>query len=169
MKRNEHRRGWGGQPAKVCSGCNKLRLLKFYHANAARWDGKSHRCILCERLRNKAINLSQPERARGYSRMWRAGNPHKRLEYELRTVYGITVDQYENMRKVQENLCAICGQSETKKLRGKVVRLAIDHCHTTNKVRGLLCQNCNHGIGMLKDNVSVMRRAIHYLEASLAS
>ena len=166
MKRNEHRKGWGGQLAKKCSGCNKVRLLKFYHANAARWDGKSHRCILCERMRNKATNLAQPERASGYSRMWRTGNPHKRLEYELKSVYGITVEHYESMRKSQGNLCAICGKAETKKILGKVVRLAIDHCHTTGKVRGLLCQNCNHGIGMLKDDVSLMQRAISYLEVS---
>lgn len=67
------------------------------------------------------------------------------------------------MVRKQHNKCAICGNKETKKLHGKVVSLAVDHCHKTGKVRGLLCQNCNHGIGMLKDDPKLLKNAIIYL------
>lgn len=68
--------------------------------------------------------------------------------------YGLTTDQYESLLKKQDGKCAIC--------LGKDAR-NIDHCHSTGKVRGLLCGNCNLALGLLKDNRDVLLRAISYL------
>ena len=72
--------------------------------------------------------------------------------------YGLTRDRYNEMVKTQGNTCAICGQAP----QGKKA-LCIDHCHTTGKVRGLLCVGCNVGLGYFKDNTAYMTSAIAYL------
>ena len=78
--------------------------------------------------------------------------------YEMNRVYGITLDEYDEMLAKQNGGCAICG---TNTIRG---RFAIDHCHTTGKVRGLLCFDCNTGIGKLKDDPSLLLTAYNYLK-----
>ena len=77
--------------------------------------------------------------------------------YEMKRVYGITLETYDAMLSEQEGSCAIC---KTKTVEG---RFAIDHCHTTGKVRGLLCFDCNTGIGKLKDDPSLLLTAYKYL------
>ena len=62
------------------------------------------------------------------------------------------------MKTNQNNKCLICGNEQDGK------DLAIDHCHTTNKVRGLLCNSCNLGLGCFKDNLDILASAIKYLE-----
>ena len=65
------------------------------------------------------------------------------------------------MKRKQEGRCAICGEEPSTK-RG----LAIDHCHITGKVRGLLCHGCNIGIGSMKDSAVLLLKAIRYLEVN---
>lgn len=74
--------------------------------------------------------------------------------------YGITRDDYDEMLQDQGHSCAICGIHQDNYGR----RLSVDHCHKTNKVRGLLCSACNTGIGGLKDSVQNLQNAISYLE-----
>ena len=73
--------------------------------------------------------------------------------------YGIDRARYQLMFAEQKGVCKLCGKPE-KKIR----KLAVDHCHTTGKVRGLLCMECNTGLGKFKDNTEVLARAIAYLE-----
>lgn len=79
----------------------------------------------------------------------------------LRNKYGIDLDIYNKMFQDQKGCCAICNrhQSEFK------LSLAVDHCHNTNKVRSLLCPNCNTGLGNLKDSKEMLLKAIKYLES----
>lgn len=73
--------------------------------------------------------------------------------------YGITEEDYERMLEEQDHLCAICREPCSS---GR--RLAVDHCHLTGKVRGLLCMNCNIALGKLKDSVKIAQSLIRYLE-----
>ena len=73
--------------------------------------------------------------------------------------YGVTKEQYEEMLSRQGGVCALC---YLKCKTGK--RLAIDHCHTTGRVRGLLCFNCNLAIGKAQENPTILRRMAQYLE-----
>ena len=92
---------------------------------------------------------------------------HKESKHRwaLATNYGLTSDQYLAMLDKQGGVCAICGEAETKKhgRTGTAFRLAVDHCHETGLVRGLLCQTCNRVIGLFKDDVDRHQRAIEYL------
>lgn len=74
--------------------------------------------------------------------------------------YGITPEDWDNLYKKQGGRCAICGihQSELKR------KLYIDHCHKTNVVRGLLCNNCNRALGELQESPELLRKAADYLE-----
>jgi hypothetical protein len=68
------------------------------------------------------------------------------------------------MAEHQNNLCAICQQPETATLNGKIKRLAVDHDHTTNQTRELLCNNCNSMLGYYNDNPELLEKAANYLK-----
>lgn len=70
--------------------------------------------------------------------------------------YDITHDTYDRLKNRSGGKCEICGNSPDK--------LAIDHCHSSGKVRGMLCKSCNTGLGNLRDNISLLERAIEYLK-----
>lgn len=79
--------------------------------------------------------------------------------------YGITYEEYEKLLKEQNNKCAICGSEDAQSIRTSG-KLFIDHCHTTNRVRGLLCSKCNYALGQFNDNVSLLQSAINYLNTN---
>lgn len=87
-------------------------------------------------------------------------------DYYLRSTFGITVSEYEEMAERQNHRCAICGEQESvvdAKENGSTKRLAVDHCHDTGKVRGLLCQRCNMGLGYFRDRPDLLSLASKYL------
>lgn len=83
---------------------------------------------------------------------------------ELRRSFGITLEDYKRMLLEQNGVCAICLRPETSVRWGKLQPLAVDHCHTTGKVRALLCNNCNVGIGTFGDDPERLMRAAAYLQ-----
>ena len=78
--------------------------------------------------------------------------------------YGITFDEYKTLLEKQNYRCAICKTEDMKTARTEW--FAVDHCHASGEVRGLLCNNCNRGIGLLQDSVEVLENAINYLNVS---
>ena len=67
------------------------------------------------------------------------------------------------MKKAQGGKCAICREKETRKRRGRIARLSVDHDHSTGDIRGLLCTRCNTAIGLLEDDITLLKNAIDYL------
>jgi len=94
-----------------------------------------------------------------YGRQWRKDNPEKVKNNDLQKKYGITLEDYNKMFEEQKRCCKIC----TKHYKEEKQALVVDHCHTTGKVRGLLCNQCNRGLGMLGDSVELLKSAIKYL------
>jgi hypothetical protein len=78
----------------------------------------------------------------------------------LKTKYGITLEEFNCMLKDQNNSCAICGCGNEKKNN---YGLCVDHCHKSGKVRRLLCNHCNLGLGYFGDDIELMKKAIEYL------
>lgn len=72
--------------------------------------------------------------------------------------YGITADEYNRIYEYQGGRCYLC-----RRARGTTRRLAVDHCHATGRVRGLLCKFCNRLLGFARDDVAYFRRAVEYL------
>lgn len=95
---------------------------------------------------------------------WNKNNPGKSKATArntvLKTKYGITLEDYNIMLFEQDGCCTICNTHHTEFTKG----LAVDHCHTTGKVRGLLCVQCNLALGNFKDDITLMKKAIKYLK-----
>jgi len=83
----------------------------------------------------------------------------------LMRIYGITYRDYTDLLKGQDYKCKIClGEGFTMAVHLKT-KLVVDHCHETGRIRGLLCHNCNRGLGLFKDDKDSLKRSILYLES----
>jgi Recombination endonuclease VII len=128
----------------VCDKCGKRRDPKFFGADKRRTDGISTRCVACLRTRRSSATRA----------------------VRLQDTYGITAEDYKRLLEAQGGCCAICGGKRS-------YNLDVDHDHALEKagslprqtVRGLLCKQCNRRIlRSVRDDVSVLRNAIAYLE-----
>jgi hypothetical protein len=99
-----------------------------------------------------------------YLRAYRSKLPIQQKNRALRNSFGISLHQYNEMLEAQNGVCAICNQPETHKRNGKLKALAVDHDHKTGVIRGLLCSDCNTGIGKLKDSRKILLSASKYLK-----
>lgn len=88
-----------------------------------------------------------------------------RAAYLVRA-YGITVEQFNDLVDQQAGLCGICSRPETDVDRrtGKTRKLAVDHCHETGEIRGLLCRKCNTALGLLGDEEDSVLAVLAYLD-----
>jgi len=102
---------------------------------------------------------------REYQRAYREENRATLAAKERERKFGISHAEYAELHKKQNGVCAICFKPETATRNGKVKSLAVDHCHTTGKIRGLLCYECNTGIGKLHESEKIFLAAIQYLKA----
>ena len=129
----------------ICTKCNINKPIMDFHINNAVKSGYHSRCKLC-RCTDQKIYKSTRREYYTY-REWL-----KNLKR-----HGITENEWHILYNKQQGKCAICLEISNKKLH-------VDHCHSTGRIRGLLCGACNMGIGQLKDNPNILRQAIKYLE-----
>lgn len=117
-----------------------------------------------QRANRRKYYLANREKAFAQMAIWRAANPERhaaaRRRSDLRLTYGLTPEAYQTLHDRQEGLCAVCNTRSGRRA------LHVDHDHVTGVVRGLLCSDCNRGIGLLKDDPSILRAAIAYLDFS---
>jgi len=101
-----------------------------------------------------------------YLRNYRKKNPDKVKNIDLKRTHGITLEQYQLLLKQQDGVCAICKRPEFVLCSGtgKARYLAVDHNHSTGKIRALLCTNCNKAVGHLKDSPELAKACLEYLE-----
>lgn len=101
------------------------------------------------------------ERQKSKAKEWQTKNQEKRKEQRLKSTYGITLTQFNELLKNANSQCEICGYSD---MSDKKIFPLVDHCHDSGKIRGILCANCNHGLGKFKDNIYLLKKTINYLE-----
>lgn len=115
-----------------------------------------------------ALNATMEQLAgqAGYMRAYRAANPKRFKDYDLRKHFGIGFPEYAKMLADQGGQCGICRSEEAaiNPSTGLPRDLAVDHCHDSGTIRGLLCTNCNTGIGAFGDDPDKLRAAIDYVE-----
>ncbi len=147
---------------KTCSRCsNILPLSSFHKMTKKNGTGDGYRAD-CRSCRNQ------------YRRNFRKANPELFFQKEntpeykaqssaaaLKRNYGITFEQFQQMKSDQNNTCAICKKPENHKYKKN---LSVDHCHKTNKVRGLLCHSCNVVLGLIKEDLGILRSIKQYLK-----
>ena len=133
---------------KLCAPCGKTKPLAAFNVN--RRNKSTGRESLCRECRKQARSRLAPV-GFGINR-----------KHHFKKRYGITPEQYEEMERQQRGLCAICYMPETRVLHGRKPRLAVDHNHSTGKVRALLCFMCNAKLATIEDE-QFMLRAKAYL------
>lgn len=136
---------------KKCGGCGQVKPVSDFYRSAQKRDGY---CKKCRRIRDR--NRAKKKRVLRYDQ-------NQRRDYKLRKLYGITLLEYNEMTKLQNGCCAICGSNEIRRIYGERPRLVVDHNHYTDKVRGLLCCSCNGRLSAIEDE-QFMLLAKRYLE-----
>lgn len=101
------------------------------------------------------------DKVRSNQREYHAKNKHKRRQYYIKCVYGLTPEEYEAMFEAQGRRCAACPNTTP----GAGRQWNVDHCHTTGKVRGILCHGCNLALGMVYDDPARLRSLADYIES----
>lgn len=111
-----------------------------------------------------SFNRNNAEESKDYYKEHRRVNRLDHADKHLQRKYGITIHDYGKMLIAQNGKCAICGSEDAGSRDGKNKAFAVDHDHKTGKLRGLLCEACNQGIGKLKDDPNILRKAADYLD-----
>jgi protein-arginine kinase activator protein McsA len=142
---------------KSCSRCKKRKDTSEFNKRSGSADGFDYKCRDCakEAYRVHYYSDEHIDTIRAKSRVWRQENPDTVKNGRFKRLYGITLEQYLKMKDKQNGCCATCGKEPET--------LCVDHDHTTGKVRGLLCSNCNRALGFLQDNIDILRQAVKYL------
>lgn len=151
---------------KKCSKCKIDKLLSLFYNNKRYKDNHSSYCKDCHN-KNVYLSIKKKGKIKKEKKKKERTNLHKgvygSLEYQrsvrLYNKYGLSLHDYDNLLVEQKDSCYICLRHKSEFIKP----LAVDHDHLTNKVRGLLCYNCNVGLGLFKDNIQAFKRAIKYL------
>ena len=153
-----------------CRICRREKDMKWKH------DHRDQHLISNQRWREnnrehvnewaKQDRINNPEKYKKWSAITRKRMGKMKSLKDSLYLYKMDIDSYNKMLFEQNNVCAICHDPETRKSRtkGDICRLAIDHCHKTGKIRGLLCHACNIVLGKAKDSIDLLKSAIIYLE-----
>ena len=150
---------------RPCIDCQKVKPFDEFYKRIENGRPKSI-CKKCDRRRLEKYRSTEASKsaARASGQIWANNNRDKRDKSNrgswLKTRFGITLDEYNEILKGQNGVCAICKQPESVKGRKN---LAVDHCHETGKIRGLLCTFCNTALGKLKEDISIMENMIEYI------
>lgn len=141
---------------KQCSECSEHKLYIHFPTVKNRKTGRLKYCNACESL----VLAKRGEKYQAYRKQstseYGIDNAETIRNRKIKKIYGITQEEYRAICDAQEYKCAICQETPSV--------LVIDHDHSTGKVRGLLCRQCNSGIGMLKDDIVIVENAFRYLE-----
>lgn len=136
----------GGSPRagedRVCKECRKGFYVPRWKINETRYRAGLYCSKACL---HESLRLN--------------GEDNSRWARRIFTAYGLSVAEFQAMEARQNGLCAICSGLPN----GPGTRLHVDHCHETNKVRGLLCAKCNTAIGLLNEDAALFAAATHYL------
>jgi hypothetical protein len=141
----------------TCRTCGKGLPTSSFHINPRYKRGHGPHCGSCCNARKRAYRATTNGKAATKQSIRR---------YELRTKFGITAADYDSLLIAQQGVCAICRQPETRinALSGLTQCLAVDHEHSSKRVRGLLCGRCNTAIGLFEDSTALLTAACRYLE-----
>ena len=164
-----------------CSNCPET-LSSEFHKNKARPNGLNNRCKACVIAHAKPYPIS-PEKRRSYRRKYNKAHP-KRVRASKRRWYanhkdakstqnrtwglkqvGTTPQEFAAKLQEQKDRCGICGRHKIEFKRA----MDGDHNHETGRFRGILCGNCNRGLGMFMDSLELLKKAVTYLETALST
>lgn len=165
----KRRRGKRVDPYYYCFDCGRFSTFSDWSARRealSKIENGQKLCSACGEIKDVAEFNKTDKNKHGFRGMCKKC-VRERINYQLRYLrqYGLNKDDLYLLLKIQNHRCLICGESiiitQTKKTG------CVDHCHKTNQVRGLLCNNCNKLLGLAKDNIMILERAILYLKREI--
>lgn len=160
---------------KACKVCHEVKPLDdFYRAKGMR-DGHRNECKACFKERAAARYRADPEPVKERARRWQRENHERHAEYmrayrasgrraevdrrsHLKRTFGITPEDYDGMLAAQGGGCGICGKPPRDD-----ISLHVDHDHGSGAIRGLLCFDCNAGLGKFRERDDLLLRAAAYV------
>lgn len=148
---------------KRCGHCKEDKLIAEFYPDTKMYLGVQRRCKECSKKIFREYADRQPnwkEKNAVRSKKWREANPELAADHKRKSKYQLSLGEYNRMLATQNGLCAIC---ETDRPGGRG-GFHVDHCHSTGRIRGLLCNSCNTGLGKFSDNQTLLQRAINYLK-----
>lgn len=134
---------------KICTKCHEEKTIDDFWFKVKGRPERHSRCKKCRTAARKQYNKIPEVKY----------NTAKKARVKWLAKYGISVEEYDNMLLSQKGKCKICSRHATE----FKIRLSVDHCHKTLKIRGLLCPNCNTALGKFMDDTKLLRKAINYL------
>jgi hypothetical protein len=143
---------------RKCTKCGIKKPLSKFHRCKSNSLGRKNECAECA---NKYLRNHYHTKIKGTPKQ-----KNKIRDYHYRTKYNISYEQYVEMCKVRNYQCDICGTIKKvagQEARGSKDHLVLDHCHVSGKIRGILCQCCNQGLGLFRDNSDNLTEAHLYL------
>lgn len=155
---------------KTCCHCKIEKPLSEFSKDKHQNDGYTYSCKVCRNKRyndwareNKdkvrERNAKKAQNRQAYYQSERGVESSRRAH--LKRMYNMTTEEYNVILESQNGVCDICKEPESY---GRASFLSVDHCHNNETIRGLLCNNCNRAIGLLKDNIEVLENAVKYLK-----
>jgi len=138
--------------ALYCAKCKQSKNRDEFHKDSSSARGATYYCKECANATSRKHHARRMKTDRRYKES-------KRESY-LRFKYGIGCEEYEELLSKQDHTCAVCG----KELKSRGGHTHLDHDHITGKIRGMLCTNCNRGIGHLQESITVLEAAVVYLK-----
>lgn len=148
---------------RICTTCKLVKSISEFRIRTRITPKPRSTCKKCESIQKREANLKKPGFTNAVEiRKWEKDNPEKHAKSKIRTkVRRINLlhnlEQIEN-KLTNQRLCEICNQPPST---NEV--LSIDHCHTSGKFRGLICNPCNLALGLFRDNIDTLKNAIEYL------
>lgn len=147
---------------KTCTKCLVSQEIEEFAPHKSYAGGRTTWCRKCMKEQASAWSKDNPKRRENDNARNRR-NPEQKQNSKFKARYGITLDQFREMSTAQNDECLICSKHKSLNKNSK---LFVDHCHATQKVRGLLCDSCNRGLGAFKDNPLLLLKAMEYIKAN---
>lgn len=149
---------------KQCSSCKILKPAMEFYKSAYSKSGLGSDCKDCQKVKSLVYYAENKEDILEKNREHHKKNRNhiitKSFARAVKRKYGLTYKQYQDRKVSQDYKCYICKKEESQ-LR---VRLNLDHCHTTGKLRKFLCNKCNTGLGSFEDSTELLAKVIKYLQ-----
>jgi hypothetical protein len=156
--------------SKKCPQCRAIKTDEDFYRRSDAKDGLATYCKQCDRQRNKAWRLRDPRKTKRLAALKRArmtaeqkaiGARRSKLKYK----YGLSLEDFQRAFDDQRGLCAMCRKPMSRQWRRKDT-CVVDHCHRTERVRGLIHSGCNMVLGAAADDIEILLAAVRYLQAT---
>ncbi|KKN73523.1 hypothetical protein LCGC14_0399650 [marine sediment metagenome] len=163
---------------KKCTKCGRKKALIAFSKRSTAKDGKQGTCQECQNKQSRARYKAHPEKQRAHNARYYQVHRNAILVYhkvhywqnrayyrnhQLKAKYGITVTEFDTMRRRQKDCCALCKQPMTFGDKVRPLQAVVDHCHKTGRIRGLIHARCNTLLARAEDSIVRLKQAIRYL------